>query len=289
MRALALLTANLALAGVLRAQSLQVFSEFRRIDPAGEVVAADRGGRPREVLSPAVARNAWASFHMVVTVAAGSRFTLHLGQNPENAVDARVYREVHEQSGDAWIPDRLEPVDLPYTGTTSAAPSGSAAAAVFWLDLRVAAGAPARRIKVEPQIWIDERWVIYPMEVRIMPAIVPPIAEPYGPLPALDAPADAAAHAPWRSYVCNAGQSGPAAAQPPTIRGFIRRNAMQDVALAQLMERAAGRSWMVARVLALAQASQAAAWCGSQAPPPAPPGQGPEWRLKLRDFLYRGY
>jgi len=37
---------------------------------------------PREILSPAIARNAFASFQVVVQVAKGARYTLHIGQNP---------------------------------------------------------------------------------------------------------------------------------------------------------------------------------------------------------------
>ena len=47
----------------LAAQPLTVFSEFARIDATGKVTSpAD----PREILSPALARNAFSSFQIVV-------------------------------------------------------------------------------------------------------------------------------------------------------------------------------------------------------------------------------
>ena len=49
------------------AQTVTVYSEFTRIDPFGDVVRADPGAKPpREILSPAIPRNAVSSFHIVV-------------------------------------------------------------------------------------------------------------------------------------------------------------------------------------------------------------------------------
>ena len=53
---------------VLQAQSVDINPEFRRVDPFGAVVEADRGLVAREILSPALARNGFASFHIVVSV-----------------------------------------------------------------------------------------------------------------------------------------------------------------------------------------------------------------------------
>ena len=56
------------LTGPVLAQSLRVVSEFQRFDPFGNVVPVDHTGEPREILSPALARNAFASFHVIVTI-----------------------------------------------------------------------------------------------------------------------------------------------------------------------------------------------------------------------------
>src|SRR2546428_82444 len=74
---------SLLACGLLPAQELKVWSEFQRIDPFGEVVAVDRVEHPREILSPAVARNAFVSFHVAVTVPENTPSFLYLQQNPE--------------------------------------------------------------------------------------------------------------------------------------------------------------------------------------------------------------
>ena len=57
----------------------------------------------------------------------------------------------------------LERVELPVDGDGNQ---------IFWMDLWTARDAPVRRIKVEPELKIDEDWVIYPMEGRVMDAVV---------------------------------------------------------------------------------------------------------------------
>ncbi len=136
----------------LIAQSVRVYSEFAAIDAKGEVTSP---AQPREILSPAIVRNGFTSFQIVVQVDADTSYWLYVGQNPEDAVRVTVYRE----SG-----DKLEPVALPYEGKSTQ---------VFWMDLWADRDAPVRRIKVEPQLNIGQDWVQYPMEVRVMDAVVP--------------------------------------------------------------------------------------------------------------------
>ncbi len=111
---------------------------------------------PREILSPALARNGFASFQLVVEPSdATLPWELYVAQNPENAVAVTLYRE----SG-----DKLERVAQPVSGT---------GVQVFWIDLYTAKTAPVERIKVEPQLHYKNDWVIYPMEGRVMDAIIP--------------------------------------------------------------------------------------------------------------------
>ena len=46
------------------------------------------------------------------------------------------------------------------------------------MKLWVNRDAPVRRIKVEPELWASDRWLTYPMEVRIVEATVPPETPP---------------------------------------------------------------------------------------------------------------
>jgi len=189
-------------AGAGFAQTVQVYSEFAEINESGEVKAPEN---PREILSPAVARNAFSSFQLVVQVAPGVKFAAFVGQNPENAVKVTLYRRGAL---------KMEPVELPYVGEGPQ---------VLWMDLWVAANALVRRVKIEPQVHIEGDWVIYPMEVRVMQQVTPDrplpengFAEPFEVM---------------QAYLCGT-KIRPLAGRitPGTELRF--RNAQQDVALA---------------------------------------------------------
>jgi hypothetical protein len=133
------------------AQPLRVFSEFVTFDAAGEPAAP---AQPREILSPAIVRNGFTSFQIVVQEPREVHWTLYVGQNPEGAVRVTVYRE----SG-----AKLDPVELPLSGE---------GLAILWMDVWADRAAPVRRIKVEPQLAVGHDWVVYPMEARVMAAVV---------------------------------------------------------------------------------------------------------------------
>ena len=110
-------------ARALCAQTVQVYSEFAQINDVGEVVAP---ANPREILSPAVARNAFSSFQIAIQVPEGTKFLVYVGQNPEDAARVTLYRRAAAKPG-------LERVELPYSGESSQ---------VLWMDLWVDANAP---------------------------------------------------------------------------------------------------------------------------------------------------
>jgi hypothetical protein len=250
-----------AVAAAAAAQDIRVLSEFRRVDAAGQIIAADRGGSPREVLSPAVPRNAYSSFRIVVTLPPGSEIWLEIGQNPENAVDVTFYQET---AGGA-----LRAVAMPYK---TKLPAGIGTT-MIWMDMWVKADAPVDRIKVEPQLYSDGRWFTYPMEVRIIDPVVPAVKLAPAGAPA-DAPADAAVRALLRERFC--GEKPAAGGVPPTIWHLTRRNAMQDLAMVSLE---AART----ALLKVTGAPTINQWCTA---PPASPN-GPEWYLRFRDAIYR--
>ncbi len=211
-------------------QPLRVYSEFAQIDASGKVTAP---AEPREILSPAIARNAFTSFQVVVDVPAGTPYQLYVAQNPENAVEVTLYRE----NG-----DKLERVTQPVSGDNTQ---------VFWMDLWTARDAPVRRIKVEPQLHVNNDWVIYPMEARVMSATVPDGERPAGGM---------------RNYLCETAE---AVRSPDTVsvEGLRSRNAQQDVALA-----------------AMAPKDDLQKLFGACDAPPSP---DPEWYLRIRDYLFR--
>jgi hypothetical protein len=180
-----------AFAGAVWAQPLAVYSELAEIDPSAKVIAPES---PREILSPALVRNGFTSFQVVVQAPADAPWWLFVGQNPENAVKLTMYRESGE---------KLEPVELP---------RHSAGPEVLWMDVWTAADAPVARIKIEPELQIDGDWVMYPIEARVMEAKVPSAKSemslcPLAPL--------AGASAVGRLQLRNAAQDSALASQAP--------------------------------------------------------------------------
>ncbi len=266
---------------LLKGQSVSVYSEFRRVDPSGEIVESDRGGTPREILSPALPRNGWSSFRVVVSAPPGKDYYLHIGQNPEAAVEATVFREVHERHGGRLIPDGLEKVELPHRGTIPE-PRGRARRTVdtFWMDVFVRGDAPIRRVRLELQLNVGEEWFIYPLELRVMHPVIPKLPELSVPLATVTGSADLMAVAALKAGLCGGARSPAAVGTSPRSR--IRRNALQDVALARSLEESLGRRKVRDGILAALGASDEKSWCAAEPLVPAP-----EAYLKVRDFLMR--
>jgi hypothetical protein len=212
----------------LSAQALSVYTEFARIDAAGHVTGPEA---PREILSPALVRNGFTSFQIVVEAAPDSHWRLFVGQNPDNAVKVTPYREKG---------DDLEPVSLPMEGDGSQ---------VFWMDIWTEGTAPVARIKIEPELYIKDDWVTYPMEGRVMEARVPEGAHPAGVL---------------KNYLCG---GAPATAGDSAMARLRFRNARQDTALASL-----GSKDELKKLYG---------------PCDAKPPENPEWYLRIRDYLLR--
>ena len=216
------------------AQSVSVYSELTRIDPFGQPVRADRGAQtPREILSPAIARNATSSFHMLVEGRPNQPYTFQVLQNPENAIRITAYRERYTKVGDKWVPDALEPVSMPFDGRLGDASIPNQTAQAFWVDLFAGRNAPVRRIRIEAQVYIGEGWIVYPMEVRVKSATggVTPLPHLTG-AAEVSLPASASTMAAWARLVCGPSDEKNTPEPPLTIRNFIARNAAQDVRFA---------------------------------------------------------
>ncbi|MGQ9634628.1 MAG: hypothetical protein ACUVXB_10325 [Bryobacteraceae bacterium] len=267
--------------------AIRVYSELQRIDPFGQVIRADRprdaAVRPREILSPAVARNAHSTFRAAVTLPAGSDYTLYVAQNPDDVFRVTLYREIFVRQGGGWIPDTVEVVPLPARGTVPgpSAPVPGQTTITFLVDLWTAASRPVSRVRVELQLYTGGDWIIYPMEVRISPATVPSSPPLSGKLPPPGEPADATAREALRTYLC--GLPGFETPDMATGRGLLLRNVWQDLALARTMEAKPGDR-LLPEILRLAGVKATTDWCTS---PVFPAGLGPEWYLRLRDLLYR--
>lgn len=152
-------------------QPLRVFSEFVVFDKAGDPVMP---AQPREILSPALVRNGFTSFQISIQGPPRVRWTLYVGQNPDDAVKITLYRAAGE---------RLEVAEQPVQGE---------GVQILWMDVWADRAAPVRRIKIEPQLQVGADWVIYPMEGRVVDAVVPSVDKPLGLLCRKFAPSDGA-------------------------------------------------------------------------------------------------
>jgi hypothetical protein len=253
----------------LLAQEIQVFSEFRRVGPNAQILEADRGGKPREILSPAIPRNGFATFHLVFTGPVGQPYHIYVGENPEGLLKTTLYRILPNGP----VPDALEKVDQPVSGIFTDA------AVTLVLDLWTPPTAPVRRVRVEAQLNSDNRWVIYPMEVRLQPASLPPLAVTTGAPAPVTAPAVETSLSSWDPYLCS--KTHRASEGVLSIRSLLRRNASQDVALAKKLEARHGAEKVRAGILAALGAADSASWCADRKL------ANPETYLRVRDFLYK--
>jgi len=223
-------------------QVLSVYSEFARIDTQGNVVAPET---PREILSPALVRNGFTTFQVVVQVSADTPYVLRIGQNPDNAARVTMYRNVD---------GHLEPADEPIKGKSTE---------TFWMDVWVDKTDPVRRIKVEPELEVTGKWVIYPMEMRVRENIVPDFPSSTGVTGLADP------FAILQSYVCNSKRSPPFPVDITNVPAIHLRNARQDVAMASELSPSAVdelRKWM--------------GGCSAR------PSSDPEAYLHVRDYFF---
>jgi len=260
-------------AGIVPAQRIWLASEFQRVTPNGTFLDLDRVERPREIISPAVARNSHASFRVVVEMPPGRPYTLFCAQNPDHTVTYRMYQENYTRAGDSWIADELQLLDMPH----SAKLSPEQKVQTYLLDLWVPADAPVERLRFEVQMDDGERWVVYPMEVRIT---APVAKEPMGfptRLPAAAERADQSAAAAARVLLCGQ-RSTPPPANITNLRQLMARNALRDLTLIETKDRT---SEILTQALGYENLDS---FCRATLPPP----RGAEAWLRLRDHLYQG-
>jgi hypothetical protein len=258
-------------AAALHAQSIQLYSELQRIDPFGNVLALDRSPSPREIISPATARNSFASFHVAVSVPPGQTYFLYTAANPPNIVTVRLYKEQFVERHGMWIPDTLTETKSPSFGVIPDSNSGVPTQTTrdYLLDVWTPPDAEVgRRVRIEVQLKYGT-WIVAPIELRIMDATVHPLRDAaQAPLPGIDDPADSAAVHALAAHFAGLREWNSDGA-PLTVRHILRRNAQQDMALAS--SDAAPALWLRA-------ASEIVnGW--TMFP------NGAEWYLRVRDLL----
>jgi hypothetical protein len=269
-------------AALLPAQSLELYSEFQRVDPFGNIVKSDRAESPREILSPAMARNGSASFHVVVSGPPRMSYFLYVVTNPVNACRVALYKERFTKTKDGWVPDALSEVRrLPDFGVVPDPDEQipEQTARLYLLDVWIPPDAAVGRFRLEVQLKVGY-FLVRPLELRVTAALVPGNsilasrgAVENASLPRLEEPADASAAGPLAAYI--AGKPEMPEAHPLTVRGMIRRNAIQDMSIAATLDRGqAGPDTLRKRR------------DESQAKAGPPDSLGAEWYLRIRDSLY---
>jgi hypothetical protein len=265
------------------AQEIRIYSEFERFDPFGNPVAADRDMVPREILSPAIARNGHLSIHVVITAPAGTNYFLYAGTNPPDILQVRIYREYFAPCGEGYCPDWLAEQRSPAFGAIPELAADFSRPAMnhqttrcYLLDIQAPAVIEPRRVRVEALLKVGT-WYVAPMEVRIVSATVPEntgvVAEDLAPP---DAPSSDTAEIQLLRYLGGLPPEWPR--QLLRVRDIIQRNAAEDMLLARSLE-GGNRAWFPEMNLM--------SWWPLVYPHFGADQLGAEWYLKVRDFLYR--
>ena len=258
MGAAGLILGLMALGGSLTAQTMEArfLTEFRRVGANGEISPADAAGTPREVISPAIIRNGYTSFQLVVKGPPGANFMLYIASNPDRVLRPVLYRVTG--------PDRLELAkSLNEPGRFNEHGVG-----VYWLDIWTPAQTPVRRIRIEAQLNVGRDFVITPLELRVVVGVVPPMALPVA-LRKTDGNSAAGSFALLAQTLCGvAAAPAPSAGDPLSILSKLMRNAGQDM--------------LLARKLGTAAAANKDAWCAAPRD-----SADPETYLRIRDAIWR--
>jgi hypothetical protein len=255
-------------------ESVRLYSEMTRIDPFGKPLLVDHPpaakNPPREMLSPAVARNAFFSVQFAVSAPPRTNYFLAVQAYPPNVLRWKVYRERFEQRQGQWIPDALIEEEKPYFEVMPDLEVNIPGqnTQVYLIDVWVSAEIPSSGVRLEMLAKTDT-WRMAPMEVRIYPNEVPALASAPAresalpdPLQPMDTVAAAILDAFRAGHV-----PGAEPAPPRTLRDIVRRNAIQDAMLARALGPDASKRCLEMR--------------------PGRTVYGSEWYLRIRDCLVR--
>lgn len=268
------------------AQDIQIYSEFERFNPFGNPVAADRDMAPREILSPAMARNGHLSVHVVVTAPPHTNYFLYASTNPPDILQVKIYREFFTRCGEDYCPDWLAEQSLPAFGVIPEPGNNADEPTLnerntrcYLLDIRATPDTPPRRVRVEALLKVGT-WYVAPMEVRIVAPTVSREADAQRifreDIAPIDAPSSETAQKQLQRYLDGLPPEFPV--QLLRVRDFIQRNAAEDMVLARSL--GAGSRQFFPEINLLS-------WLPFVYPRFGAGGLGAEWYLKIRDFLYR--
>ncbi|MGH9629132.1 MAG: hypothetical protein ACRD7E_12485 [Bryobacteraceae bacterium] len=211
--------------------TIRVYSEFDRLNASGQVIDSLPGRDPLEILSPAVVRNAFTSFHVAVTARPGILYWFAVQTNPPNTFRIRVYKELPARGVLSPVLDELREEPKPeFFLAVMPDAAEHTMTDVYLLDIWTPPDTPVGTVRLEVMVK-EAYWAVAPMEVRVLPARVPHLASRVccDSLPEAGQPGDRFA---WAALLTGfAGGPLPPLPAPATVRSVIRRNAIQDAAL----------------------------------------------------------
>jgi hypothetical protein len=267
-------------------QDIRFVSEFQRFDPFGNPVPQDRDMVPREILSPAMPRNGHLTLHVIITAPAGTNYFLYAGTNPPGILRVRIYREHFERCGaNEYCPDWLTEQNSPTFGAIpelvhdfSRPAMNNQNTRCYLFDIESIAETEPRRVRVEA-LMKSGTWYVAPMEVRIVAPTVPRLAEKAiaEDLAPVEAPSSETARIQLVRYLNRLPPEFPQ--RLLRVRDFIQRNAAEDMLLARSLETHARAG--ATSTGGFPELNILSWW------PLDYPGIGPEWYLRIRDFLSR--
>ncbi len=180
-------------------RSLDLYSELVVIDPFGK---PQTNHKPREILSPGVARGGFFSLQAAVTAEPKTIYMMAVQSNPRHVFQWKLYKERYALRGSLWVPGEFEPMREPYfrvmPDIDAAIPNQNTQ--VYLLDVWVPPETPPGRVRLEVLAKSDT-WRVAPLEIRVLDAAIP--KTPLSPVSSLD--------------------------------DVIRRNRLQDTALARTL------------------------------------------------------
>lgn len=293
MATLGLMAIPACLTFMASAQPLRVGTEFVRYTPSGSAFPQDATPAPMEILSPPLVRGVWNSFRLLVDLEQpNDSFRLYIAQNPENAMQVRLFREVPAEGLGGWRIARREAVPLPFS--SSAIPEKERGAGrtnySFWLDVRPPANYPSRRLKLEAQILMNGHWFIYPIEIRVLEFDLPSLPPGQNDIPEASigiASADTLHREVVKRFVCGAPAQRKAVQPVPAgPKGSAEALAARafDFTMDALATRS-GRDAVIATLRETIGFAAREAWCRQPTFPLE--AHGVEWPAVLRNRLLR--
>ncbi|HLK18067.1 MAG TPA: hypothetical protein VKT81_03890, partial [Bryobacteraceae bacterium] len=175
MNRLILPAAWIAITATCHSADLTALPEYRRPDPFGAVVSADRAAHisPSHSIALETARAAYVSFHLAVSLPNAGDYRLEINPFPTGSgLHVELYREwLHYlPSTKNYYPDALIPISPSYHSRLpepdNRIPKQTTQA--FWLDIWTAANAKPGEYETTAHLHADGKTIQLPIQLKVL-------------------------------------------------------------------------------------------------------------------------